>query len=276
MTYLNKAMNYPLLDEQQELSLADRWLNNRDQSAFDKLVLSHLRMVIKIASRYKDYGLPFDDLVAEGNLGLIHAINRFNPERGFRLSTYARWWIRASIQEYLMKSWSLVKIGTTKNQKKLFFSLRQTKARLRIYDEGYLDADQLKVIAKELDVPEEDVLSMNQRLYKESSLNARIDTASEDMEWQDTLVSDMDDPETILIDYDEVELKRSKIKQAMKILNKRERKILQDRYLSDKRITLREIGERFGVSTERVRQVEARAIAKLKQAIRPTEQILAS
>ena len=276
MTYLNKAMNYPLLDEQQELSLADRWLNNRDQSAFDKLVLSHLRMVIKIASRYKDYGLSFDDLVAEGNLGLIHAINRFNPERGFRLSTYARWWIRASIQEYLMKSWSLVKIGTTKNQKKLFFSLRQTKARLRIYDEGYLDDDQIKVIAKELDVPEEDVLSMNQRLYKESSLNARIDTASEDMEWQDTLVSDMDDPETILIDYDEVELKRSKIKQAMKILNKRERKILQDRYLSDKRITLREIGERFGVSTERVRQVEARAIAKLKQAIRPTEQILAS
>lgn len=276
MTYLNKAMNYPLLDEQQELSLADRWLNNRDQSAFDKLVISHLRMVIKIASRYKDYGLSFDDLVAEGNLGLIHAINRFNPERGFRLSTYARWWIRASIQEYLMKSWSLVKIGTTKNQKKLFFSLRQTKARLRIYDEGYLDDDQIKVIAKELDVPEEDVLSMNQRLYKESSLNARIDTASEDMEWQDTLVSDMDDPETILIDYDEVELKRSKIKQAMKILNKRERKILQDRYLSDKRITLREIGERFGVSTERVRQVEARAIAKLKQAIGPTEQILAS
>ena len=276
MTYLNKAMNYPLLDEQQELSLADRWLNNRDQSAFDKLVISHLRMVIKIASHYKDYGLSFDDLVAEGNLGLIHAINRFNPERGFRLSTYARWWIRASIQEYLMKSWSLVKIGTTKNQKKLFFSLRQTKARLRIYDEGYLDDDQIKVIAKELDVPEEDVLSMNQRLYKESSLNARIDTASEDMEWQDTLVSDMDDPETILIDYDEVELKRSKIKQAMKILNKRERKILHDRYLSDKRITLREIGERFGVSTERVRQVEARAIAKLKQAIGPTEQILAS
>ena len=271
MNYIKSAMQYPVLDQQEEQKLAKLWLEHGDQSACNRLVTSHLRLVIKIASRYKNYGLPLEDLIAEGNLGLINAINRFEPERGFRLSTYAMWWIRASIQEYLMRSWSLVKIGTTKNQKKLFFKLRATKARLQLYEDGQLDRKRVETIATELHVAPEEVVSMNQRLSKDSSLNTPLDMQSETMEWQDTLVSDMDDPEKILVVQDQRDHKINRIKEAMSFLNKRERKILQERYLSDERITLRELGEHFGISHERVRQIEARAFKKIKQSLGSAE-----
>jgi len=248
--------------------LAKRWREHGDLDSARQLVTSHLRLVAKIASGYRGYGLPLSELVSEGNVGLMQAVKRFDPERGFRLATYAMWWIRASIQEYVLRSWSLVKIGTTSAQKKLFFSLRKVKVRLQAIEDGDLPADTVTTIARELDVPEADVVQMNRRIAgRDSSLNAPVQQDG-DGEWQDRLADDRATPESEIGAVEELRLRRDLLQRAMVDLTERERGILSERRLSDPPKTLEELGRTHGVSRERVRQIEERAFAKVLRAIK--------
>jgi RNA polymerase sigma-32 factor len=268
--YLAEIRKFPLLEPQEEYMLAKSWREHEDTEAAHKLVTSHLRLVAKIAMGYRGYGLPINDVISEGNVGLMQAVKRFEPDRGFRLATYAMWWIRASIQEYVLRSWSLVKIGTTAAQKKLFFNLRRTKGQIDALEDGNLTAEHVKKIADRLGVKEDEVISMNQRLSgHDSSLNAplRGDTDSE-AEWQDWLADDTLDQETQLGETEELEERRTLLVAAMQELNEREQDILQSRRLSEVPLTLEELSVKYGVSRERVRQIEVRAFEKLQEAMK--------
>ncbi len=267
--YLDKVRNFPMLSEAEELALARRWRDSYDEAAVARLAGSHLRMVVKMAMNNRGYGLPVAELISEGNLGLVQAIQKFDPERGFRLSTYARWWIRAAIQDYILRSWSLVKIGTTAAQKKLFFSLRKLKRQLREVEEGELTPETVSWIASELAVPEAEVVQMNRRLAgPDYSLNAPLREA-EDGEWQDLLVDEAaGDQETLFAEREELLQRRRMLGAAMKQLNERERHILIERRLRDQPITLEGLSREYSISRERVRQIEVRAYEKLRKAMR--------
>jgi RNA polymerase sigma-32 factor len=266
--YLDKVRGYPMLDEAEELDLARRWRDTRDDAALARLASSHLRMVVKMAMDNRGYGLPVAELISEGNLGLVQAIGKFDPERGFRLSTYARWWIRAAIQDYILRSWSLVKMGTTAAQKKLFFSLRKLKRRLRAVEEGDLSSETVSWIATELAVPEDEVVQMNRRLAgPDHSLNANLREAAEG-EWQDLLVDETAiDQETSFAEREELLQRRRMLGVAMKQLDERERHILIERRLRDRPITLEGLGREYSISRERVRQIEVRAYEKVRKAM---------
>ncbi|HZT50346.1 MAG TPA: RNA polymerase sigma factor RpoH [Stellaceae bacterium] len=266
--YLQEIRKFPMLAPEEEYMLAKRWREHGDPDAAHKLVTSHLRLVAKIAMGYRGYGLPLSELISEGNVGMMQAVKRFDPERGFRLATYAMWWIRASIQEYILHSWSLVKMGTTAAQKKLFFNLRKLKGQLQAIEEGDLSPENVQKIARELDVTEADVVSMNRRLASpDHSLNAPLRGDGEG-EWQDWLVDEAEDPETSLSERQELGLRRDLLKAAMRHLTDRERDILMERRLRDVPTTLEDLSQRYGISRERVRQIEVRAFDKLQRAIR--------
>lgn len=266
--YLQDIRKFPLLEPEEEYMLAKRWKEHDDQEAAAKMVNSHLRLVAKIAMGYRGYGLPLGEIISEGNVGLMQAVKRFEPEKGFRLATYAMWWIRASIQEYILRSWSLVKIGTTAAQKKLFFNLRRMKGEIKALEEGDLNKENLEKIATTLDVSEEEVINMNRRMSgPDSSLNAPLRADSEG-EWQDWLVDDSDNQETILADQEEMNERRKMLLDAMEVLNERERKILAARRLQEDPQTLEELSQEYGISRERVRQIEVRAFEKLQKAMK--------
>ncbi len=265
---VEEAKRFPMLTLDRERELTMAWRDQRDRAALNHLVGSHLRLVVKIARGFGGYGLPLADLVAEGNVGLMQAAEKFDPDRGFRFATYAMWWIRASIQEYILHSWSLVKMGTTAAQKKLFFNLRKLKGQLRAIDDGDLSPENVRRIAAELDVPEADVVSMNRRLGSpDHSLNAPLRMEGEG-EWQDWLVDDADDQETTLGERQELGLRRDLLRGAMAHLTERERDILAERRLRDQPTTLEELSQKYGISRERVRQIEVRAFEKLQKAIK--------
>jgi RNA polymerase sigma-32 factor len=266
--YLQEIRKFPMLEPEEEYMLAKRWKEHEDPDAAGRLVTSHLRLVAKIAMGYRGYGLPLSELISEGNVGMMQAVKRFDPDRGFRLATYAMWWIRAAIQEYILHSWSLVKMGTTAAQKKLFFNLRKLKGQLQAVEDGDLSPENLKKIATELDVPEADVISMNRRLASpDHSLNAPLRSDSEG-EWQDWLVDETDSQETKLGERQELGLRRDLLEKAMTHLNERERHILGERRLKDNPTTLEDLSQHYGISRERVRQIEVRAFEKLQKAIK--------
>jgi len=266
--YLQEIRKFPLLHADEEYMLAKRWREHGDPEAAQRLVTSHLRLVAKIAMGYRGYGLPISELISEGNVGMMQAVKRFDPDRGFRLATYAMWWIRAAIQEYILHSWSLVKMGTTAAQKKLFFNLRKLKGQIEAIEEGDLTPEHVKKIAKELDVPEADVISMNRRLMgPDHSLNAPVRVEGEG-EWQDWLVDERDNQETMLGDRQELGLRRDLLAKAMRLLSERERHILVERRLKDEPTTLEDLSREYGISRERVRQIEVRAFEKLQRAIK--------
>ena len=265
--YLEEIRQFPMLEPQQEYMLAKSWREHGDRDAAHKLVTSHLRLVARIAMGYRGYGLPIGEVVSEGNVGLMQAVKRFDPDKGFRLATYAMWWIRAAIQEYILRSWSLVKMGTTAAQKKLFFNLRKIKGQLKALDEGDLRPDQVKRIATQLGVTEEDVVSMNRRLAGDSSLNAPVRNDSESGEWQDWLVDDTMDQETALAELEEAQRRRGMLNNALKGLNERERRVFEARRLAEEPLTLEELSAEFGVSRERIRQIEVRAFEKVQKAV---------
>ncbi len=266
--YLQEIRKFPMLEPEQEYMLAKRWKEHEDSEAAHRLVTSHLRLVAKIAMGYRGYGLPLSELISEGNVGMMQAVKRFDPDRGFRLATYAMWWIRAAIQEYILHSWSLVKMGTTAAQKKLFFNLRKLKGQLQAMEEGDLSPENLKKIATELDVPEADVVSMNRRLASpDHSLNAPLRSDSEG-EWQDWLVDESESQETRLGERQELGLRRDLLEKAMTHLNDRERHILTERRLRENPTTLEDLSQQYGISRERVRQIEVRAFEKLQKAIK--------
>jgi RNA polymerase sigma-32 factor len=257
-----------MLEKGEEYMLAKRWIEHNDTGAAEQMVTSHLRLVAKIAMGYRGYGLPINELISEGNVGLMQAVKRFDPERGFRLATYAMWWIRAAIQEYILHSWSLVKMGTTASQKKLFFNLRKLKGKLEAFEEGDLRPEHVAKIATELSVPEQDVVSMNRRLSApDHSLNApvRIDG---DGEWQDWLEDESDNQEVMIAEAQELIQRKALLRQAMDVLNERERHILTERRLKEESSTLEELSQVYGISRERVRQIEVRAFEKLQKAMR--------
>ncbi|AQT43436.1 RNA polymerase sigma-70 region 1.2 [Bartonella apihabitans] len=267
--YLEEIRRFPMLEPQEEYMLAKRYREHGDPKAAHKLVTSHLRLVAKIAMGYRGYGLPIGEVISEGNVGLMQAVKRFEPERGFRLATYAMWWIKASIQEYVLRSWSLVKMGTTANQKRLFFNLRKVKSKIQALDDGDLNPEQVKEIATRLNVSEDDVISMNRRLSGDTSLNAPIRASEgESGEWQDWLVDDSSSQEQLLIEEDELENRRAMLEKAMEGLNDREKRIFKARRLSDDPVTLEELSTEFGISRERVRQIEVRAFEKVQNAVR--------
>jgi RNA polymerase sigma-32 factor len=257
-----------MLEPQDEYMLAKRWREHGDREAAHKLVTSHLRLVAKIAMGYRGYGLPISEVISEGNVGLMQAVKRFEPEKGFRLATYAMWWIKAAIQEYILRSWSLVKMGTTANQKKLFFNLRKAKSKISALEEGDLRPDQVKLIAKRLGVTEQDVVDMNRRLGGDVSLNAPIREEGDSGEWQDWLVDDVSDQETRLAESEEADNRKKALGEALSVLNGRERRIFEARRLADDPITLEELAAEFGVSRERVRQIEVRAFEKVQRAVK--------
>jgi RNA polymerase sigma-32 factor len=265
--YLEEIRQFPMLEPQQEYMLAKSWREHGDRDAAHQLVTSHLRLVARIAMGYRGYGLPIGEVVSEGNVGLMQAVKRFDPDKGFRLATYAMWWIRAAIQEYILRSWSLVKMGTTAAQKKLFFNLRKIKGQLKALDEGDLRPDQVKRIATQLGVTEEDVVSMNRRLAGDSSLNAPVRNDSESGEWQDWLVDDTMDQETALAESEEAQRRRGMLNNALKGLNERERRVFEARRLAEDPLTLEELSAEFGVSRERIRQIEVRAFEKVQKAV---------
>ncbi|HYB05871.1 MAG TPA: RNA polymerase sigma factor RpoH [Methyloceanibacter sp.] len=265
--YLEEIRQFPMLEPQEEYMLAKSWREHGDRDAAHRLVTSHLRLVARIAMGYRGYGLPIGEVVSEGNVGLMQAVKRFDPDKGFRLATYAMWWIRAAIQEYILRSWSLVKMGTTAAQKKLFFNLRKIKGQLKALDEGDLRPDQVKRIATQLGVTEEDVVSMNRRLAGDSSLNAPVRNDSESGEWQDWLVDDTMDQETTLAESEEAERRRGMLNNALKSLNERERRVFEARRLAEDPLTLEELSSEFGVSRERIRQIEVRAFEKVQKAV---------
>ncbi len=265
--YLEEIRRFPMLEPQQEYMLAKSWREHGDRDAAHQLVTSHLRLVARIAMGYRGYGLPIGEVISEGNVGLMQAVKRFDPDKGFRLATYAMWWIRAAIQEYILRSWSLVKMGTTAAQKKLFFNLRKIKGQLKALEEGDLHPDQVKRIATQLGVTEEDVVSMNRRLAGDSSLNAPVRNDSESGEWQDWLVDETMDQETALAESEEKENRRGLLNDALKGLNERERRVFEARRLSEDPLTLEELSAEFGVSRERIRQIEVRAFEKVQKAV---------
>jgi RNA polymerase sigma-32 factor len=266
--YLEEIRRFPMLEPQDEYMLAKRWREHGDRDAAHKLVTSHLRLVAKIAMGYRGYGLPISEVISEGNVGLMQAVKRFEPEKGFRLATYAMWWIKAAIQEYILRSWSLVKMGTTANQKKLFFNLRKAKSKISALEEGDLRPDQVKLIAKRLGVTEQDVVDMNRRLGGDVSLNSPIREDGDSGEWQDWLVDDASDQETRLVESEESDNRKKALGDALSVLNDRERRIFEARRLADDPITLEDLAAEFGVSRERVRQIEVRAFEKVQRAVK--------
>jgi len=265
--YLAEIRKFPMLEPQEEYMLAKRWREHEDPLAAQKLVTSHLRLVARVAMGYRGYGLPIGEIVSEGNVGLMQAVKRFEPERGFRLATYAMWWIRASIQEYILRSWSLVKMGTTASQKKLFFNLRKAKSRISAYEEGDLKPENVAAIATRLGVSRQDVIDMNRRMGGDASLNAPLREEGEG-EWQDWLVDDAASQELILADKEEASHRHLALVGALDVLNPRERRIFEARRLAEDPITLEELSEEFGVSRERVRQIEVRSFEKVQAAVR--------
>lgn len=261
--YLDEIKRFPMLEPQQEYMLAKRWKEHGDRDAAHKLVTSHLRLVAKIAMGYRGYGLPIGEVVSEGNIGLMQAVKRFEPDKGFRLATYAMWWIRAAIQEYILRSWSLVKMGTTANQKKLFFNLRKAKSRIAALNDGDLRPDQVKLIAKRLGVHEQEVVDMNRRLSGDASLNTPMHEDGES-QWQDWLVDDSQNIEERLVDGEELDNRKKVLKEALKALNERERMIFERRRLAEEPVTLEDLAAEYGVSRERVRQIEVRAFEKVQ------------
>jgi RNA polymerase sigma-32 factor len=266
--YLEEIRRFPMLEPQDEYMLAKRWREHGDRDAAHKLVTSHLRLVAKIAMGYRGYGLPISEVVSEGNVGLMQAVKRFEPEKGFRLATYAMWWIKAAIQEYILRSWSLVKMGTTANQKKLFFNLRKAKSRISALEEGDLRPDQVKLIAKRLGVTEQDVVDMNRRLGGDASLNTPIREDGDAGEWQDWLVDDHASQESTLADTEELDNRKKALTDALSVLNDRERRIFEARRLAEEPITLEDLAAEFQVSRERVRQIEVRAFEKVQKAVK--------
>jgi RNA polymerase sigma-32 factor len=265
--YLAEIKRFPMLEPQEEYMLAKRWREHGDREAAHKLVTSHLRLVAKIAMGYRGYGLPIGEVISEGNVGLMQAVRRFEPDKGFKLATYAMWWIRASIQEYILRSWSLVKMGTTASQKKLFFNLRKAKSRISALDEGDLRDDQVETIATRLGVAKQEVIDMNRRLGGDASLNAPLREDGEG-EWQDWLVDDSASQESVLVDREETNTRLTALKNALRVLNPRERRIFEARRLADDPVTLEELSTEFGVSRERVRQIEVRAFEKVQAAVK--------
>ena len=266
--YLQEIRKFPMLSPEEEYALAKRWQEKGDLEAAHKLVTSHLRLVAKIAMGYRGYGLPLGELISEGNVGMMQAVKRFDPDRGFRLATYAMWWIRAAIQEYILHSWSLVKMGTTAAQKKLFFNLRRLKGEMQAIDDGDLKPEQVAKIAKDLDVPEQDVIQMNRRLAaSDHSLNAPVRLDGEG-EWQDWLVDESDNQEVELAEREDMGKRKALLANALKTLNERERHILIERRLKDEPTTLEDLSHQYGISRERVRQIEVRAFEKLQRAMK--------
>lgn len=263
--YLSEIRKFPLLAPEEEYMLAKRWKEHADPKAAHRLVTSHLRLVAKIAMGYRGYGLPVAEIVAEGNVGLMQAVKRFEPEKGFRLATYAMWWIRASIQEFILRSWSLVKIGTTSDQKKLFFNLRKAKSHINAIEDGDLSPEHVETLARKLGVPPTEVVNMNRRLSApDSSLNAPLRSESES-EWQDWLADDTDSQETVLAETEEYDERRQLLEVALGELPEREREILRARKLQEDPVTLEDLSGRFGISRERVRQIEVRAFERLQE-----------
>jgi RNA polymerase sigma-32 factor len=265
--YLAEIKRFPMLEPQEEYMLAKRWREHDDRDAAHKLVTSHLRLVAKIAMGYRGYGLPIGEVISEGNVGLMQAVRRFEPDKGFKLATYAMWWIRASIQEYILRSWSLVKMGTTASQKKLFFNLRKAKSRISALDDGDLRDDQVATIAQRLGVAKQEVIDMNRRLGGDASLNSPLREEGEG-EWQDWLVDDTANQEVLLADREESDTRMSALRQALSVLNPRERRIFEARRLAEEPITLEDLSAEFGVSRERVRQIEVRAFEKVQAAVK--------
>jgi RNA polymerase sigma-32 factor len=266
--YLEEIRRFPMLEPQEEYMLAKSWREHGDRDAAHRLVTSHLRLVAKIAMGYRGYGLPISEVISEGNVGLMQAVKRFEPEKGFRLATYAMWWIKAAIQEYILRSWSLVKMGTTANQKKLFFNLRKAKSRISALEDGDMRPDQVATIARRLGVGEQDVIDMNRRLGGDVSLNAPIRNDGDAGEWQDWLVDDRDNQEATLTQSEELDNRRRALSDALSVLNDRERRIFEARRLAEEPITLEELADEFGVSRERVRQIEVRAFEKVQKAVK--------
>ncbi|TBW35101.1 RNA polymerase sigma factor RpoH [Siculibacillus lacustris] len=266
--YLDEIRRFPMLEPQEEYMLAKRWREHEDTGAAERLVTSHLRLVAKIAMGYRGYGLPISEVISEGNVGLMQAVKRFEPEKGFRLATYAMWWIKAAIQEYILRSWSLVKMGTTANQKRLFFNLRRVKSQIQALDEGDLHPDQVQYIATKLGVTNEDVVSMNRRLGGDASLNSPVRSDEEGAEWQDWLVDHSEDQETTLGESQELDGRRKLLASALGVLNDRERRIFEARRLAEDPITLEDLSTEFGISRERVRQIEVRAFEKVQEAVK--------
>ncbi len=265
--YLDEIRRFPMLQPQEEYMLAKSWREHSDSAAAHRLVTSHLRLVAKIAMGYRGYGLPVGEVISEGNIGLMQAVKRFEPEKGFRLATYAMWWIRASIQEYILRSWSLVKMGTTANQKKLFFNLRKAKSQISAFEEGDLRPENVQAIATKLGVSHQEVIDMNRRLSGDASLNAPLREEGEG-EWQDWLVDTSSSQESLLVESEEADNRRAALSLALGVLNERERRIFEARRLSDDPITLEDLSTEFGISRERVRQIEVRAFEKVQQAVR--------
>jgi RNA polymerase sigma-32 factor len=265
--YLEEIRRFPMLEPNEEYMLAKRWREHGDPEAAHKLITSHLRLVARIAMGYRGYGLPIGEVISEGNVGLMQAVKRFEPDRGFRLATYAMWWIRASIQEYILRSWSLVKMGTTAAQKKLFFNLRRAKSQLQALDEGDLKPEHVKTIARKFGVSEDDVVSMNRRLGGDASLNAPVRAESDSGEWQDWLVDESPDQEERLVESEELGLRKAYLSKALSTLNERERRIFEARRLTDEPMTLEDLSAEFGVSRERIRQIEVRAFEKVQKAV---------
>jgi RNA polymerase sigma-32 factor len=266
--YLSEIRRFAMLEKEQEYELARRWRERGDRDAANQIVTSHLRLAAKIAMGYRGYGLPVSEIISEGNVGLMQALNRFEPERGFRFATYAIWWIRASIQDYILRSWSLVKIGTTANQKKLFFKLRSAKNKIAALDSGDLRPDQVALIAKNLDVTDQDVIDMNRRLGGDKSINAPLHEDGVTGEWQDRLVDQSPSPEAVVIEQDDKEYQHNALIAAIDVLDNRERRIFEARHLVDEPLTLETLAEKFNVSRERIRQIEARAFEKVRKAAR--------
>jgi RNA polymerase sigma-32 factor len=265
--YIEQIRRYPMLEAEEECVLARRWREQGHSDAAHKLVTSHLRLVVKIAVGYRGYGLPISELISEGNVGLMQAAKRFDPEQGFRFATYAMWWVKAAIHEYILRSWSLVKMGTTANQKKLFFNLRKAKNRISALEEGDMHPDQVKLIAQRLGVTDQDVVEMNRRLGGDVSLNAQIRDDADSGEWQDWLVDEgSSDQETWLVESEESENRRKALSKALSVLTKRERRIFEARRLADESLTLEDLASEFGISRERVRQIEVRAFQKVQRA----------
>ena len=266
--YFEQIRRFPLLERQDEYMFAQHWREHGDREAAHRLVTSHLRLVAKVAMGYRGYGLPMSEVISEGNVGLMQAVKRFEPEKGFRFATYAMWWIKAAIQEYILRSWSLVKLGTTANQKKLFFNLRKTKSKISAMEEGDLRPDQVKIIARRLGVTEQDVVDMNRRLGGDVSLNAPTREEGDSGEWQDRLVDEISDQETRLAESEEADNRRKALGEALTVLNERERRIFEARRLADDPIILGDLASEFGISRERVRQIEVRAFEKMQKAVK--------
>ena len=266
--YLNEIKKFPLLTADEEYMLAERFREHGEAEAAHQLVTSHLRLVAKIAMQYRGYGLPVSDLISEGNIGLMKAVKKFEPERGFRLSTYAMWWIKASVTEHILRSWSLVKLGTMAAQKKLFFSLRKAKARLQILDAGELDPEQAEALSKQFGLPADDILNMNRRMSaRDYSLNAPVSEDGDSVEFMDTLVDESPSPEAIVAQREEAGIRNEMLQAALAELPERERHIFVERRLKDDPVTLEQLGEEYGISRERVRQLEVRAFEKVQKAV---------